>query len=90
MNERKKKEKNKKKNGKVLNTTIFDYLIDSCHTFDCGYETAICKDNGCFVIVERYETYEDMQKGHEKWCELCEKEKPTELFSIQFEQLVEL
>ena len=45
--ERKKQEEN----GEVLNTKVNDYTIDSCYTFDAGYETAICKGDNYWIIV---------------------------------------
>ena len=55
--------------GRVLIDKINNYTIDSCFTSDCGYETAIKKQNSCWIIVEHYETFEDMKKGHKRYCE---------------------
>lgn len=72
-------------NGDVLRNNILNYTIDSCYTFDEGYETAIWKDSNPMIIVERYSTKEEMKKGHDKWCEFC-KTKPTEVYSVQLDE----
>lgn len=66
--------------GKVLRNRIDRYLIDSCYTFDNGYETGITKDTYHWAIVETYKTFEEMKKGHKKWCKYIEKNKPEVLF----------
>lgn len=76
--ERKKQENN----GDVLHTNINNYTIDSCYTFDEGYETAIWKGNNSIIVVERYSNIEEMQKGHKKWCEFC-KTNPKKAYSVQ-------
>lgn len=77
------------KNGEVLRTEVNDFIIDSCYTFDAGYETAISKGNTKWVIVERYSTFGIMEAGHKKWCKYCET-NPTELYSVQFDETVYL
>lgn len=58
-------------------------MIDSCFTFDEGFETAIRKmGSENWVIVERYKNKEEMAKGHAKWCEFC-KTEPEEIYSVQ-------
>ncbi len=52
------------KNGDVLRNKINDYTVDSCNTFDEGYETAIWHKDNDMIIVERYLNKEEMQKGH--------------------------
>ena len=42
------------KADKVGNDVIGDYTIDTSDTVDQGYETAMWKDNGDIIIVERY------------------------------------
>ena len=76
-------------NGKVLRTEVNDFIIDSCYTFDAGYETAISKSDDKWVIVERYSTFEIMEAGHKKWCKYCES-NPTELYSVQLDETVYL
>ncbi len=73
--------------GKVLRDYIKDYTIDSCFTFDEGYETAIKKNKGNWIIVENYSSFERMKTGHKKWCKLCEKEQPTAVYSIQTDEV---
>ena len=70
------------KENKVLTTKVGNYIIDSCYTFDAGYETGIAKENYAWIIVENYNSYDEMKKGHEKWCKYCEK-KPKKLYSVQ-------
>lgn len=79
MREREQQEKN----GDVLHTEINDYTIDSCYTFDEGYETAIWYKDNDMIIVERYSNKDEMRKGHQKWCDFC-KGNPTEVYSIQY------
>ena len=77
------------KQGKVIKSKIGKYIIDSCWTWDCGYETAIWY-KGCYmVIVERYDNEDDMKKGHDKWCEFC-KTKPKEVYSVQTHKIESL
>lgn len=47
------------------------YLVDSCFTFDCGFETMIfmCNDDGkvidwCDLYVEHYNTKSEMEIRH--------------------------
>lgn len=81
--ERAKIEREEQENlGKVLRTTVNDYTIDSCYTFDEGYETAIWYKDNDMVIVQRYGSEEDMKKGHQKWCNFC-KNNPKRVFSVQ-------
>ena len=69
-------------NLKVFRTKIGNYTIDSCNTFDAGYETAIWFKDNPMIIVENYNTYEECKKGHKKWCKFCEF-KPKSAFSVQ-------
>ena len=58
--------------GKVVGRhTIEDYTIDTCYTLDCGWETAVCKGEGNWIVVARYETKEQAQEGHEDWIYAC-------------------
>lgn len=75
--------------GEVLRTNINDYTIDSCNTFDEGYETAIWYKDNEIVIVERYYSKKDMNEGHSKWCEFC-KSNPKEVYSVQYDKMVNL
>ena len=77
------------KSGEILHDTVNDYTIDSCYTFDEGFETAIWFKNNDIVIVERYMNKEDMKIGHKKWCEFC-KTNPTEVFSVQYDETISL
>lgn len=72
------------KNDSCGNTTVGDYIIDTCHTFDCGYETAIIKvkGKGDMIITQRYETREEAVEGHALWIEYC-KLFPIGAYSVQ-------
>ena len=59
------------KADKVGNDIIGDYTIDTCDTMDQGYETAMWKDNGDIIIVERYPNKMRAEVGHSKWCEFA-------------------
>ncbi len=79
LKERRKQEEK----GEVLRNTIDNYIVDSCWTFDSGYETAIwTKEKQHVVIVEHYDTKEKMAEGHKKWCEKVKK-KPKTAISVQ-------
>ena len=75
------------KADKVGNDIIGDYTIDTCDTMDQGYETAIWKDNGDIIIVERYPNKMRAEVGHSKWCEFA-KTNPKLVYSIQLDEFV--
>lgn len=79
------------RDNKVLRNNINNYIVDSCYAWDEGYETAIWnnKTGKKMVIVERYDSFENMQKGHEKWCKFCEN-NPKEVYSVQTDEVEEL
>ena len=64
--------------------TVNDYTIDTCYTIDQGWETAVWKGSNPMIIVDRYASKEDAQKGHENWCEAC-KLNPSSAWSVQME-----
>ena len=64
--------------------TINDYTIDTSYTIDQGWETAVWKGSNPMIIVDRYASKEDAQKGHENWCEAC-KLNPSSAWSVQME-----
>lgn len=66
----------------VGNDVVGDYTIDTCHTLDCGYETAINKNNGFWVVVQRYKDRELAEKGHKIWCGICAG-APEKVYSVQ-------
>ena len=67
-------------------TEVGDYLVDTCYTSDCGFETAIVKDGGDWIVCEYYKNSHEAKKGHKKWCEFC-KTNPKEVYSVQLEQI---
>lgn len=73
------------KENKVLRDTVNKYMIDSCYTFDAGYETAIMKKGGDWIIVQRYDSYDKMKNYHQKWCEFC-KTNPKSVYSVQTQE----
>ena len=75
------------KADKVGNEVIGDYTIDTCDTVDQGYETAMWKDDGDIIIVERYPNKMRAEVGHAKWCEFA-KTKPKFVYSVQLDEFV--
>lgn len=75
------------KADKVGNDIIGDYTIDTCDTVDQGYETAMWKDNGDIIIVERYPNKMRAEIGHSKWCEFA-KTNPKFVYSVQLDEFV--
>lgn len=64
--------------------TVNDYTIDTCYTIDQGWETAVWKGSNPMIVVDRYASKEDAQKGHENWREAC-KLNPSSAWSVQME-----
>ena len=64
---------------------VNNYTIDTCYTIDQGWETAVWKGSNPMIIVGRYASKEDAQKGHENWCEICNKLNPSSAWSVQME-----
>ena len=75
------------KADKVGNDVIGDYTIDTSDTVDQGYETAMWKDNGDIIIVERYPNKMRAEIGHSKWCEFA-KTNPKFVYSVQLDEFV--
>lgn len=75
------------KADKVGNDIIGDYTIDTCDTIDQGYETAMWKDDGDIIIVERYPNKMRAEIGHSKWCEFA-KTNPKFVYSVQLDEFV--
>ena len=75
------------KADKVGNDVIGDYTIDTCDTMDQGYETAMWKDDGDIIIVERYPNKMRAEIGHSKWCEFA-KTNPKFVYSVQLDEYV--
>ena len=72
---------------KVGNDVIGDYTIDTCDTVDQGYETAMWKDDGDIIIVERYPNKMRAEVGHSQWCEFA-KTNPKFVYSVQLDEFV--
>lgn len=66
----------------AYNNMVDNYTIDTCYTFDCGWETAIWKDDGEVIIVAYYENEEKAKIGHTLWCAICQS-KPSKVWSVQ-------
>lgn len=75
------------KADKVGHDVIGDYTIDTCDTVDQGYETAMWKDNGDIIIVERYPNKMRAKIGHSKWYEFA-KTNPKFVYSVQLDEFV--
>ena len=75
------------KADKVGNDIIGDYTIDTCDTVDQGYETAMWKDDGDIIIVERYPNKMRAEIGHSKWCEFA-KTNSKFVYSVQLDEYV--
>ena len=75
------------KADKVGHDVIGDYTIDTCDTVDQGYETAMWKDDGDIIIVERYPNKMRAEIGHSKWCEFA-KTNPKFVYSVQIDEYV--
>lgn len=75
------------KADKVGNDVIGNYTIDTCYTIDQGYETAMWKDDGDIIIVERYPNKMRAEVGHSKWCEFA-KTNPKFVYSVQLDEFV--
>lgn len=75
------------KADKVGNDIIGNYTIDTCDTMDQGYETAMWKDDGDIIIVERYPNKMRAEIGHSKWCEFA-KTNPKFVYSVQLDEYV--
>ena len=75
------------KADKVSRDIIGDYTIDTCDTVDQGYETAMWKDDGDIIIVERYPNKMRAKVGHSKWCEFA-KTNPKFVYSVQLDEFV--
>ena len=75
------------KADKVGNDIIGDYTIDTCDTVDQGYETAMWKNDGDIIIVERYPNKMRAEVGHSKWCEFA-KTNPKFVYSVQLDEYV--
>lgn len=75
------------KADKVGHDVIGDYTIDICDTVDQGYETAMWKDDGDIIIVERYPNKMRAEIGHSKWCEFA-KTNPKFVYSVQLDEFV--
>ena len=47
---------------KVGRTQVGPFTVDTCHTADCGWETAIWKNSNPMIIVARYNTKEEAEQ----------------------------
>lgn len=52
----------------VKNAEGREYIVDTCVTNDCGWETGVkCVRADVWAIPERYSDETSAKKGHEKW-----------------------
>jgi len=61
--------------------------VSTVNTHDMGFETAILDKNGAYC-VQRYETKDQAEKGHQKWINMC-KDGLTEIVEIGYGDIVE-
>jgi len=74
----------------VENSKINDFVVDTCYTSDYGYETAINKFDGDWIVVERYKDKEKSKEGHKKWCKWCLDNPDAEsVYSVQTDDFEE-
>lgn len=72
----------------VATNEVGDITIDTCDTYDCGYETAIWYKDNAMVIVERYANRELAEAGHKLWTDKVigwveDDALPDQLYSAQ-------
>lgn len=77
-----------KRNDVVGTDEVGDYLVDTCYTADAGYETAIKKWGGEWIIVKRYASRKEAEECHKDWVEFC-KAAPASVYSVQVDKRVE-
>ena len=69
---------NGKPEDKVNRTEFDEKIIDTCFTYDNGFETAVSHPqfyDGKWIIVEYYDDKESAAKGHNKWVEFIKEDK---------------
>ena len=71
-------------------TIIDDYEISTSHTPDGLFQTGIRKLNHQWIVVEEYNNEDDAKLGHQKWVDYVNNERPTQLWSIQSDDAVNL
>lgn len=57
----------KEKRKTAMKDKVGNKTVDTCDTFDCGWETGIEKESGKWVIVETYKNIKEAIIGHNKW-----------------------
>ena len=67
----------------VANDTVNNIKIDTCLADDMGkdYETGLCVD-GCWYIIEDYDTKKEAKKGHQKYVDMILKKELKEVTDI--------
>ena len=68
---------------------VDDYTVDTCYTMDAGYESAIMRDGGEWIVVARYSSRDEAEEGHKEWIEFC-RTLPTIAYSVQLDKMVRL
>ena len=66
---------------------VNNYTIDTCHTVDCGWETAVWYMDYPMIIVARYPDKKTAQDGHKAWVDTCTTNAPTHAFSVQTDRI---
>ena len=68
---------------------VKDYMIDTCYTSDCGWETAVWRGCSRLVIVEYYSSQEKAIEGHDKWRVFCANE-PKGFWDVDIKEYVRI
>lgn len=70
------------KTHRIAKTSTKHFVISTVNTEDAGPETAIC-DAEHARPVERYNSLQEAEEGHEKWVEWCKKNEKKETVKIK-------
>lgn len=60
-----------------------NFIVDTCNTYDCGWETAIQKNYENMVVVQEYPSKEEATKGHAIWVDKVKKNPNMEIKEIR-------
>ena len=72
-------------NNNYRYTEIGSYIVDTCYSLYCGWETAIWKKGqGRMVIVASCENEDEAIQNHKDWCIIC-LSNPTRAWDIDTE-----
>ncbi len=72
-----------------MNSQVGEYTVDTCYTYDDGWETAVWRDEGRIIVVDYYRNEFAAKLGHKKWVDFMET-CPQKVFSVQLEMMCDL